>query len=542
MLIKQRRNEENVMKKRFMNVAAFIMAMLLSVCIGTEAEAKAINDGAIKTGVYADGVDLSGMTAEEAKAAIEEYVASLSEVEITLVATDGNKVTTTAGAIGLEWTNKDIVDEAATLGTEGNIVQRYKALTDLKRENKVYNIIFSVDEEAIRTFVEEECTKFDVGVENYRLIRENDEFKIVDGQTGYGVDVDASVAKLSAYMEAEWDHEPAEIELEIAVKEPEGKAEDLAKIKDILGTCTTSFSTSGSSRSANVTNGCNLINGTTLYPGEEFSAYEAIAPFSVENGYYLAGSYLNGQVVESLGGGICQVSTTLYNAVLQAELEVTERHNHSMIVTYVEPSADAAIAESSGKDFKFINNSDYPIYIEGITTPEKKITFNIYGVETREEGRVVTYESEVLSVTNPDTEMIYMDAAQPVGYVSAVQSAHIGYKAQLWKVVTVNGVEESRTQVNSSSYKMTPRSVTIGVATDNPDVYNQVMAAVATNNIDHVRGVVAALTTGGEVPAAPVTEQPAAPADSGAVEQPQQTQPEQTQEQPQTPVGEVPPI
>ena len=210
-----------------------------------------------------------------------------------------------------------------------------------------------------------------------------------------------------------------------------------------------------------------------------------------------------------------------------------------MIVTYVEPSADAAIAESSGKDFKFVNNLDYPIYIEGITTPEKKITFNIYGGETREEGRVVTYESEVLSVTNPDTEMIYTDAAQPVGYVSAVQSAHIGYKAQLWKVVTVNGVEESRTQVNSSSYKMTPRSVTIGVATDNPDIYNQVMAAVATNNIDHVRGVVAALTSGGEVPAAPVTEQPAAPADSGAVEQPQ---PEQPQEQPQTPEGEVPPI
>lgn len=542
MLKEQRRSEEKVMKKRFINVAAFMMAMLLSVFVGTKAEAKAIDDGAIKTGVYADGVDLSGMTAEEATAAIKEYVASLAEVEITLVATDGNKVTTTAGAIGLEWTNKEIAEEAATLGTEGNIVQRYKALTDLKRENKVYDIIFSVDEEVIRNFVEEECTKYDVGVKNYRLIRENDEFKIVDGQTGYGVDVDASVAKLSAYMESEWNHEPAEIELEMTVKEPEGSAEELAKIKDVLGTCTTSFATSGSSRSANVTNGCNLINGTTLYPGEEFSAYEAIAPFSVENGYYLAGSYLNGQVVESLGGGICQVSTTLYNAVLQAELEVTERHNHSMIVTYVEPSADAAIAESSGKDFKFVNNLDYPIYIEGIITPEKKITFNIYGVETREAGRVVTYESQVLSVTNPDTEMIYTDAAQPVGYVSAVQSAHIGYKAQLWKVVTVNGVEESRTQINSSSYKMTPRSVTIGVATDNPDVYNQVMAAVATNNIDHVRGVVAALTTGGEVPASPVPEQPAVPADSGAVEQPQQTQPEQPQEQPQTPVGEVPPI
>ena len=142
--------------------------------------------------------------------------------------------------------------------------------------------------------------------------------------------------------------------------------------------------------------------------------------------------------------------------------------------------------------------------------------------------------------------MIYTDAAQPVGYVSAIQSAHIGYKAQLWKVVTVNGVEESRTQVNSSSYKMTPRSVTIGVATDNPDIYNQVMAAVGTNSIDHVRGVVAALTG---VPTAPVDpavqQQPAdVPANSDAVQQPQ-PQPEQPQEQPQpvvSPEGELPPI
>lgn len=518
------------MKRRIVNIAAFMMAILASMLLGTKAEAKAIQDGAIKAGVYADGVDLSGMTQEEAEAAIEEYVASLSEVEITLAAVDGNRVVTTAGAIGLEWTNKEIVEEAATLGTEGNIVQRYKALTDLKRENKVFHIHFAVDEEVVRTFVEEECTKFDVDVANYKLVRENNEFKMVDGQIGYGVDVDASVEKLSAYMESEWNHEPAEVALEITVNEPEGSEEELAKIKDVIGTSTTSFSTSGKSRSANVTNGCNLINGTTLYPGEEFSTYEAIAPFSVDNGYYLAGSYLNGQVVESLGGGICQVSTTLYNAVLQAELEVTERHNHSMIVTYVEPSADAAIAESSGKDFKFVNNLDYPIYIEGIVTPEKKITFNIYGVETREAGRKVSYESKVLSVTNPDTEIIYTDAAQPVGYVSAVQSAHIGYKAQLWKVVTVDGVEESRTQINSSSYKMTPRSVTIGVATDNPDIYNQVMAAVATNNIDHVRGVVAALTSGGEVP---VTEQPQPQAP--AAEQPQT-------EQPQAPTGEVPPI
>lgn len=142
-----------------------------------------------------------------------------------------------------------------------------------------------------------------------------------------------------------------------------------------------------------------------MYPGDTFSTYNTVKPFSTENGYEMAGSYLNGKVVDSIGGGICQVSTTLYNAVLRAELEVTERHNHSMIVTYVDPSADAAIAESSGKDFVFVNNTDYPIYIDGHTA-DKKITFTIYGVETRAKNRAVDYESEVVEKKVPEADQI----------------------------------------------------------------------------------------------------------------------------------------
>ena len=142
-------------------------------------------------------------------------------------------------------------------------------------------------------------------------------------------------------------------------RQPKGNAEELTKVKDVLGTFTTSFSSSGRDRSANVTNGCNLINGATLFPGETFSTYEAVSPFTESNGYYMAGSYLNGQVVDSIGGGICQVSTTLYNAVLKAELQVEERHNHSMIVGYVKPSMDAAIAESAGKAVSYTHLDVY---------------------------------------------------------------------------------------------------------------------------------------------------------------------------------------
>ena len=92
--------------------------------------------------------------------------------------------------------------------------------------------------------------------------------------------------------------------------------------------------------------------------------HDAVVPFNAENGYELAGSYENGTTVETYGGGICQVSTTLYNAVIRAELEITERFAHSMIVSYVEPSMDAAIS-GEYKDLKFKNSTKYPVYIEG---------------------------------------------------------------------------------------------------------------------------------------------------------------------------------
>ena len=262
------------------------------------------------------------------------------------------------------------------------------------------------------------------------------------------------------------------------------------------------MSLSASARVANVENGTRLLNGITLSPGETFSTLELVTPFSVANGYQMAGSYLNGLVVDSLGGGICQVSTTLYNAVLRAELEVSQRSNHSMSVAYVPLSADAAIAESAGKDFCFTNNTDFPIYVEGIATPDRLVTFNIYGVETRSSARRVEYVSEVLETIQPTTENIIQIQDQPIGYTK-IQSAHVGYKTRLIKVTYDNGVEVSREVVNKSTYKMVPRTVSVGVATGNPDAYNQLQAAIATGSIHHVCAVAGALAA----QAAPAPEQ-----------------------------------
>ena len=470
------------------------------------ADAHAKGSDTIKPGVYAGDISLADMTAEEAKSQIEAYIASLETVEITLLAADNQSVVVTAGELGVAWANPEILEEAVSHGTHGNVVQRYKALKDLETNNVVYPIELEFDITAIDRVLTEQCRAFDREAVDYELTYKNGEFTVIEGQTGYLLDVESSIDTVYGYLADEWSREAVSVQLDIAVSEPRGSVEELSQVKDVLGSYTTSYSTSGANRSANVENGCRLINGTLLYPGDEFSTYETVSPFSRANGYYMAGSYLNGKVVDSLGGGICQVSTTLYNAVLLSELEVTERYNHSMIVNYVDPSADAAIAESSGKDFKFVNNLDYPIYIEG-HTQGKQITFTIYGVETRPQNRTVEYVSEILETISPTTEAIYPDAGYPVGYIS-ISGAHTGYKARLWKVVKEDGVEVSREVVNSSSYKMTPRSAVVGVATSDPNVYNEIMAAIATNDINHVRNIAALLTT----PPAPEQTPEAAPA------------------------------
>lgn len=477
---------KKLLKKGYL--CAFLLSCVL--CFGMTAQAK--GGDRIKTGIYAGDIELSGMTAEEAEQAIQSYIDSLRQVEITLLTAADRKVVVTAGELGIAWANPELVEEAAEVGTRGNVIERYKALKDLEHDKLVYEIEISFDLQAISDYLTYNCSRYDVKAKDMSLVRENGEFRIVEGAVGYTLDVETSIDNINDYLTSEWDCKPCEIALNVTVEEPRGSAEQLSKVTDILGSFTTSYPTAAFGRKANVENGCRLIDGTVLYPGDEFSAHDATAPYTEKNGYYMAGSYVNGKVVDSVGGGVCQVSTTLYNAVLRAELEVKKRYNHSMTVSYVDLSADAALAESSGKDFIFVNNTDYPIYIEGYTK-DKRITFNIYGVETRPSNREVRYESEVLEVINPSADVIYVDEAQPIGYI-VTDSAYTGYKAKLWKIVLEDGVEVSRTQVNSSSYKMVPRSATVGTATTDENARNEIMAAIDTGSIDRIKNVIASLT------------------------------------------------
>lgn len=503
------------MKKYVGIFLAAVVMISLSLAYSVTAWADGTTGGVIANGVFIGDVDVSGMTADEAKDAVEAYVASLSEVSISLNAMNDNYAAVTADEIGLAWGNESVVDEALQLGQGGNLVERYKAKKDLEFSTVVLPVTVLVDRDKILSVIQDKCEAFNVEATDAYLTRVDGQFVIEGGLTGVVIDEEASADAVAEYLETQWDYTNTVVDLVVQTTDPIGNREDLEKVQDVLGTFTTDYSTSSANRCGNVANGCSLINGSTIYPGEEFSVYSTVSPFTTENGYFMAGSYLNGQVVESLGGGICQVSTTLYNAVLLAELDVKQRMNHSMIVTYVDPSMDAAISGTE-KDFKFVNNTDYPIYIEGYTE-NKTITFTIYGVETRPANREVVYESKVLSRQTAEGERVVADPSKGAGYIN-VTAAHTGMKAELWKVVKVDGVEESRELVNSSDYAATPRTASVGTATSDPVLAANLNAAIATQSIAQVRAVLA----GGTVTAPDAAAQQAAAQQAAAQQAAQQ--------------------
>lgn len=455
--------------------------------------------GTIMNGIYFDDINMSGKTYDEAVKLIRDKVKSMSTANITLNSIGGNSVSATARDLGLTWDDTNLVADALYVGRSGNIVERYKERKDLEHDKKVYPINVEFDRETVEAIVNEQGELYNVEATDATLSKADGDFVVTPGTKGEKIDANASVSRIMSALD---NFTGSDLTIDMVVVEdiPKATAEDLEKIHDVIGRYKTSFKTSNADRSGNVRNGTRLVNGTVLLPGESFSMYQTVSPFTEENGYYLAGSYLNGMVVESLGGGICQVSSTLYNAVLRAELQIDERHNHSMIVSYVDLSSDAAISGTS-KDFKFTNNTENPIYIEGITTEDKQVVFTIYGVETRPSNRVVSYESEKISETVPEGDKIIADPSLPLGSITT-QSAHTGYVGKLWKIVTVDGKETERVEVNKSTYLPTPRTATVGTATDNPAALAMVQAAIASGSIDTVKATVGELNSAAQAAAA----------------------------------------
>ena len=436
--------------------------------------------GTIPTGFQVGGFDLSGMTREEADQTIEKSIGEMENQTIS-IRVEGHEVQTTAAELGFSWVNQNEIDEEVEKLSGGNLLRRYLNQKELEQSGVDLQIETAVDEAKVAEFVQTRCAEFTTAPQDAVITHENGVFQVSQSSAGQEVDIDATTKALNEAL-AGGLSEPVSVDATVKNAEPTRTTEALSTIQDALGTFSTGFNPGNVSRSKNLRNGAAKINGTVLMPGEEFSVEQATLPYTEENGYVAGSAYENGQIVESIGGGLCQVSTTLYNAVLYAELEVTQRAPHSMSVSYVEPSRDAMIAEGIS-DFKFVNNYDTPILIEGYIDGNNQLGFYIYGKDTRDAGHSVEFESETLETTKYTTKYVE-DTESAVGSQETEGTGMDGSTARLWKVTYENGEEVSREVINNSTYQTSDVTVKVGTKSDNAEATKLVKEAQDQKKID----------------------------------------------------------
>ncbi len=470
----------------------FLMLFAAAGC-GTETEETETQEDQTETaasGVWINNHDVSGMTYEQINEVISQDIAEMSEEKIYLYA-NGMSVTVTAGELGLYCTDASLAEKALEFGRSGSVIQQYRDNAYiLTNGSYVIDIPYQVSEEQVRAVIQEKTSALSEGSGGSTLVHNEDgSFTVIPGENGMTVDEDPSVEKLMSYMNNEWTGGVGSTNLVVKEGDISDEVAALSLVQDCLGTYSTTYDETEEERSTNIVVGTAKINGLLLYPGQSVSICTLLEPFTEEEGYESAHSYEQGLIVDSIGGGVCQISSTLYNAVLRAELQVDERSPHSMIVGYIAPSLDAAIAENT-KDLVFTNNTDAPILIEG-SAGGGTVSYSIYGHETRDPARTIDFESVILE----EEEYTYefeLDDTEEVGSYETSDPRN-GVVAESYKLVYYNGEQQSRDLLSKSTYRMSPMTYTIGIMGATSEEIQELSDAIATGEIDEVNKVLGKL-------------------------------------------------
>lgn len=238
---------------------------------------------------------------------------------------------------------------------------------------------------------------------------------------------------------------------------------------DLLGSYSTKYDGGNSDRTTNLRLAVGKLNGTVVNPGQTFSYNATLGERSIAAGYKEAKVYQGGKVVDGIGGGICQISSTLYNAVVYANLEVVSRRNHGFMTSYASAGRDATVVYGA-IDFKFKNTRKYPIKIVG-SVKNGIAKIDIYGVKEDPEYKV-EFQTSVTD-TIPYTVTYIDDETLPVGKEVVEQKGANGCKSVTYKVLYLNGAAVSKKMLSSDRYNAMERVIRRGAATQTTEPVQQ---------------------------------------------------------------------
>lgn len=477
----------------------------------------------IPRGVHIAKIDFSNMTKEEAKSILEEIYSKKAENEI-LFKYEDFETTTTYEALEVEYQIDKAIDEAYNVGRKGNIIKDNWELIKAIFQQKEIELEATIDEEMLNQIIQNINNSIEGAVVQPSYYRKEGEDKLIitEGKEGLKVNeeqiykdvyeliknqTDINIIKIplenvqpdkidlqkiyeeihkevqdayytqnpfKVYPEVEgvdFDIENAkniiaekkeQYEIPLIITKPNKTTKEIGTeaFPDLLATFSTKYQSSNVNRTTNLKLAADKINGIVLLPGEEFSYNKTVGERTVQAGFKEAAVFNAGRVENGLGGGICQISSTLYDAVVMADLDVTVRRNHQFVTSYVKAGADATVVWGS-QDFKFKNTRKYPIKIT-ITVSGGVATAKIWGVKEEVEYDI-TIETKK-TATIPYTTQYVQDSSLPAGQQKIVQSGSNGQKVEAYKVKRLNGQVISTTLLSKDTYNAMKKIVHVGTA------------------------------------------------------------------------------
>lgn len=392
-----------------------------------------VNSKYFLEGVTVEGVAIGGKTMSEAEAMLKELIASKAlsgKLPLTL---NDQTYYFDLSTVPVTTNLADVLAQAFQLARSGNVEDVLTEAENIRTNGKAFTLTLQYDFSSISAQVAALAAEIDQPASSAtfdKIDKDAHTVTIAQGTGGIAVDQQALVQSITTALMGGDYTTPITIPLQASPSiSPD------AQVTFLSTSAETSFSGSSSNRIYNIQKGADLINGYVLKPGETFSTNGVLGTRTLANGWKMANAYVSGTTEEQAGGGVCQLSSTLYNAVVKADLEIVSRRNHSMPVSYMRKGLDATI-NSVGNiiDFKFKNNTDSDVVIFAWTSG-KTLHFKLYRCEfATDEYDEIRLTSEKIDTIYPSGEMVEeLDPTLPVGSEEIVVERKNGERWQSYK-------------------------------------------------------------------------------------------------------------
>lgn len=377
-------------------------------------------------GIYIDGIHVGGLTRREALELLQKSYAESGFSDGIMLITPFNEYRLPFADIGYAPLYGKAVDEAFMTARCGNMFERLMFVRKIRKQGLQIYAEMCYNKEKLAEIIRSIGIDTERAPENASASVSNGNVRITPSQSGYSLDFNLSMKRVERNLS---NKTATDVELFVVKILPDITTEMVDKISYELGAFSTYFNPQNEGRAHNIKAACGKIDQWILFPGDSFSMDKALGDRTEENGYRQDRVIINNELVDGLGGGICQVTSTLYNSVLLSGLRVLERKNHTLPPTYIEIGRDATIAQEY-IDFRFKNNSGYAVIIESKVIGNQ-VRIGIWGIRPKEtvKRRIRTNIIEKIEAEGVLTET---DETLKPGEMVVVREAIPGYKVEVF--------------------------------------------------------------------------------------------------------------